>query len=70
MLDDNKIVINNIRDNIPEELILYSLESNLYNKEYQKSSFLVKKEKLKDGKILIAYKKLEYSFTDYLSDIL
>jgi hypothetical protein len=64
------VLINNIQDNIPEKLILNSIESDKYFKERQEHSFLLKKLKLKDGKIFIVYKRLSYSFSNYLNDIL
>jgi hypothetical protein len=48
LLDGNKVLINNIEDNIPEKLILGSIKSNKYLKEQQEHSFLIKKLELGD----------------------
>ncbi|MDR2411603.1 MAG: hypothetical protein LBD88_03330 [Candidatus Peribacteria bacterium] len=64
------MLVNNIQDNIPEKLVLDSIEDDKYLKELQEHSFLVRKVKFKDGKTLILYKRLNYSFSNYLHDIL
>ncbi|MDR2640175.1 MAG: hypothetical protein LBC61_02310 [Candidatus Peribacteria bacterium] len=70
LLDENNVLINNIKDNIPEKIILNSIENDEYFNEKQENSFLIKKLKLKNGKTFIVYKKLNYSFSNYLNDIL
>lgn len=70
LLDGNDVLVNNIRDNIPEKIILSSIESDEYFEEKQEHSFLVRKLKLRNGKTFIVYKRLNYSFSNYLDDVL
>lgn len=69
IIDNNQVIVNNIQDDIPEKIILDSVENDAYFDEQKKSSFLVRKLIFKDWKIFIAYKELNYPFSDYLKDI-
>lgn len=63
------LISSNIREEIPEKIILNSINDDKYYSLIQESSFLIKKVKLENWKTFIAYKKLPYSFLNYLKDL-
>jgi hypothetical protein len=48
IIDNNQVIVNNIQDDIPEKIILDSVENDAYFDEQKKSSFLVRKLIFKD----------------------
>lgn len=69
-LNNEKLLISsNIKDPIEEELILSIIENDDFFEIKQKEGFFIKKFHTEKGTFIIL-KKLPYSFSDYLGDIL
>jgi len=67
--NENILISSNIKDIIEEELIISIIENNNFISLKQKDGFLIKKFNTDEGTFIIL-KKVPYSFSDYLGDIL
>nr|MDD3720670.1 HAMP domain-containing sensor histidine kinase [Candidatus Gracilibacteria bacterium] len=72
LVDSNKkIISSDTKDEISDSLLNSILSKDTYFELTQKSGYLIKKKHINSGNYdLIMFKKLRYSFIDYLDDLL
>lgn len=67
--NNNKVLSSDIREEIPDSLIINSVSLDKYYKLTEEKGFLIKKLFLDQNRTFIIYKSLDYTFIDYIRDI-